>query len=124
MDSNKCQTIKVESKTSEDLECLIKTEPEEDDIVYEAPNILIHKNAKRQTPEVLEGNDDPLDLQEFTSHFCPKCNLEFIDIQAMQEHSCSHDHQINEVYKCFVCDKTFKRSKALMQHMKQHEKED
>ena len=124
MDSNKCQTIKVESKTSEDLECLIKTEPEEDDIVYEAPNILIHKSAKRQIPEVLEANDDPLDLQEFTSHFCPKCNLEFIDIQAMQEHSCSHDHQINEVYKCFVCDKTFKRSKALMQHMKQHEKED
>ena len=79
MDSNECQTIKIEP--NEHLVRGIKSELDEDNIEYEAPNILIHKNSKRQDdPEFFEGNADPLDLQEFTSHFCPKCNSEFIGV--------------------------------------------
>ena len=100
MDSNECQTIKIEP--NEHLVRGIKSELDEDNIEYEAPNILIHKTSKRQDdPELFEGNADPLDLQEFTSHFCPKCNSEFIDFQSMQ--------------KC-KCDKRLKRSKSSMQY--------
>ena len=96
MNSDVCQTIKVEPDVPEDLEYEIKEEPDSD-TEYEAPNILIYKNTKRQEYPEAFFDHDPLDLHEKASG--------------------------SELYKCEICDKSFKRNQALAQHLKQHEQE-